>query len=337
MEETVLIVPDLHLRDVDITTVKGYCTASTEVLKDILKIIEDRHVTRLIFLGDICDKGYRNIHESFSHRNFMDEFNELTKRNVYTVLGNHFFLERDTNPEIYWIQPNDRYKPLKPIYAKYPILQTPEVLKVGSVQFSFHHFSKNNKYYIKRNETNAKYHCGLFHDDFVVPNSIRLEEGIRRAVDSSYMASIYRELDFAVIGHIHTPIGSRDIVVDGRTIPIDIPGSACVMSTKASDFHTDVNLPLYTITETGYKKEYVKLSLHTDLLNFKRKTSSNEANDLLDFDKTKEMLEGSLRTGSAMDYLISKGVNQIQIGMYSQAATGSLNSSVAVKLVTGGI
>lgn len=341
-ESRVLIIPDTHWRDTDIKTVGGYCQATTLVAEELLKIIWDQRITHVFHTGDWCDKGYRTLHESFSHRNVLQEMNEATHNRVYMTLGNHFFLERDSNPEMYWIQPNDTYKPVKAIYAKEPLIQLVPELLVGCTQFSFFHFHKTNKMYFRPKLPSAKYHCGIYHDDEVAPAHVRLDEGIRKNIQTSYIKNIYSNIDFGVLGHIHTPVGEVTMQVDGRTVVLDIPGSLSIGSTKASDMHTSVKLPIFTVTDSSVKKEYVTVSLHTDKLKlFGKKETKLPDNQFIPEDlRNTDNIDELMRRGvtayiSAESFLDVAGCSEIQKKLYSTAAKGMLTLVNAVKIVSG--
>lgn len=341
-EKRILDISDTHWRDSDIKTIGGYCEATNLVAQDLLKIMRDYKITHVIHNGDWCDKGYRTQHELHSHRNVLQEMNEITEDNVYMCLGNHFFLERDSNPELYWIQPNEVYKPVKSIYASKPLIKITPTLVLGCTQFSFFHYNKNQKTYIAPRVPGIKFHCGVYHDECVVPMHVRLDEGIRTQVLPSYTRSIFSNIDFGVIGHIHTPVGEVMAQVDGRNIPLDIPGSLAVMTTKVSDLHTSVRLPIFTVTETSLKKEYVPVSLHTERLKFFKKKDKPlddktfMCEDLKNVSTVEELLQkGMSNYISADSYLRMRGVSDRQIKMYEAASAGRLDVTAAVRIIVG--
>lgn len=344
VENRVIIIPDLHWRDTDIKTIGGYCEATDLVAQDLVTIMKEEKITHGISTGDWCDKGYRQLHATFSHRNYLQEMNDLTNRNMFMCIGNHFFLERDSNPEIYWIQPNDKFKPVKPIYAVEPLLKTPDQIMIGCMQFSLFHYKKEQegKMYFRPKMPNAKYHGGVYHDDMVVPAHVRVNEGIHVNVNSGYTRNVYSNIDLAVIGHIHTPIGEVVMQVDGRNIPVDIPGSLAIVSSKPSDMHTHVNIPVFTITDNTVKKEYIKVSLHTDKLKFfKQKEQPMLDNKFMpsDLSPIEKMTELMRRSSAGYitpeSFLELGGASEAQKKLYTAAAQGRLNISTAVKILVG--
>ena len=59
MSQTVLFAPDLHKRDVDFSSIKGYMGAVEQVQKDILAFLQNLNADKKYFvsLGDWYDKG----------------------------------------------------------------------------------------------------------------------------------------------------------------------------------------------------------------------------------------------------------------------------------------
>ena len=77
MSQAVLFVPDLHKRDIDFSSIKGYMSAIEEVQKDLLNFLYSVDADKKYFvsLGDWYDKGYRS-----TSRVFIDSYydNELS-------------------------------------------------------------------------------------------------------------------------------------------------------------------------------------------------------------------------------------------------------------------
>ena len=259
MRARILFVSDLHKRDCDFSTIAGYTKAVDAVQQDILSFIKQRGITHLVSLGDWYDKGYRSINRSNNDRNLDEDLSKAVNGNFYICLGNHFFLERDNNPEMYLIQPSEYYKPSQPIYATSSVIRAVPSLRIGPVQISFFHYSKENKNYITERDPEVKYHIGVYHDDTVVPTQQRNDAGFRGTTMTSYMDNIFANINLAIVGHIHTPIGVFNIQSRGRELPMIVPGSLAITTSGSSDLHTDVNLPVVEITDDGK----VSCSLYT--------------------------------------------------------------------------
>lgn len=272
MRARILFVSDLHKRDCDFSTIAGYTKAIDAVQRDILSFIKQRGITHLVSLGDWYDKGYRSINRSNNDRNFDEDLSRAVNGNFYICLGNHFFLERDNNPEMYLIQPSENYRPSQPIYATSPVIRAVPNLRIGPVQISFFHYSKSNKDYIAERDPEVKYHIGVYHDDTVVPTKQRNDAGFRGTTVTSYMDNVFANINLAIVGHIHTPLGVFNIQSRGRELPMIVPGSLAITASGSNNLHTDVNLPVVEISDEGKVScSLYTFDLHANLLRFYKK------------------------------------------------------------------
>jgi hypothetical protein len=328
----VLFVTDLHKRDIDFTSIGGYTKAIDEVQSDLLKFIEQQGVTHMISTGDWYDKGYKSTNRVNSDRNFDEKFSKLTDFSM--CLGNHFFLERDNNPEMYLIQPHPKHKPLKPIAAFEPVIKTPDKIRIDPVQISLFHYGRDDKDYTARRDEDVTCHIGVYHDDCVVPSSVRQKARYYGTTSSGYLQRIYANIDMAVIGHIHTPIGLERIDVGGRTIPLFIPGSLCVTKNKGEELHTSVKLPMVEITDTVSCRLHT-FSLHLDMVKFYNKREAQKAGAEESFEL--EPLEASVQPPnvSLTDYLVKKGYGSMEIDFVKKLGEGNLDALQIKDLLTG--
>lgn len=292
MQATILFAPDLHKRDVDFTSIKGYTKACELVQEDILAQLRSYENPVFISLGDWYDKGYRSVARQFSDMNYDRAISQTCNGNAYICLGNHFYLERDSNPEMYIIQPNAIYKPKDEVMSSKPIFKVEDYIVIRDIQISFFHFSKTDKTYIRKREPGVKVHIGIYHDDCVVPSDIRNEAGYFGTTSNSYLSSIYEDIDLAIIGHIHASIGTRIFVrTDGTQVPLIVPGALAITENKDVVKHEFVKCPVLYITDDGKSLlETVDISTHMDVMKF--------------YDKKEQKISESLDimgTGSVMD------------------------------------
>lgn len=273
----VMLLTDRHKKDTDFQTIKGFCEATSLVSDDIEETVKRRKVTHIIHMGDLYHRGYQK--QDSQYVDTYDDFrlSQMVNGNYYGVVGNHLLLERDANPEFYLIQPN-KYPALQPVSKrkfKKQVIRLEDELIIGPVQFSFFHFSKTDKHYYRERANGIKYHIGLYHDDEVVPNSVRRACGLSIDVRSEYLRHIYSNIDIGFLGHIHTAIGRATVkLVDGRDVPLYIQGSMCLTSSKISEFHKTVKVPILTIYDDSCKMSFEEISLHTDVMTIYREENS---------------------------------------------------------------
>ena len=324
----ILFLSDLHKRDCDFSTIAGYTRAVDAVQQDILKFVKEYNVTHLISLGDWYDKGYRSINRANNDRNLDEELAESVNGNFYICLGNHFFLERDNNPEMYLIQPNSFWRPAQPIHAVNPIIKAVPHLQIGTVQISFFHYSKTDKQYVKERQPGVTYHIGLYHDEIVLPSNIRREANIFTHASTANLDYVLQNVDLALVGHIHKPCPLFYITANGRRVPVVVPGS--LANTQTGEvFHTQVNLPLIDIADdSAVSMKLIPFDLHCNILKlYARKKSAIKA----------EMMEQVVpeipQVVSLKDYLFAKGFKGEHIDLVEAAAEQTLDPLAALRVL----
>lgn len=270
----VLLVSDLHKRQTDFTSIGNYTKAVDKVQLDILKFIRENNITHFVSLGDWYDKGYSNTARTLSDRNFDEEIARAVNGNAYICIGNHLFLERDNNPEFYLIQPHEQYKPRDNFVAFTPTFKAVRDIQIGGLQISLFHYSKENKNYHNTRRPETKFHVGIYHDDCVVPSSVRQKAGFLAAT-SSNLNHMYDNIDLAVVGHIHTPIGLCQLNLGDRILPLVVPGSLSITKNSQYEKHASVNLPVIEVNDAGeINTRFVSFSTHMDELVFYEKKES---------------------------------------------------------------
>lgn len=335
MRARILFVGDLHKRDCDFTTIAGYTKAVDAVQQDILRFIRQNGITHLVSLGDWYDKGYRSINRSNNDRNLDEDLSRAVNGNFYICLGNHFFLERDNNPEMYLIQPSQHYRPSQPIYASSPVIRAVPYLRIGTVQISFFHYSKENKNYRMELDPEVTYHIGVYHDDAVVPTTQRNAAGFSGTTMRSYLDNTFDNVNLAIVGHIHTPVGVLNIQSSERKLPMIIPGSLAITTSGSADLHTDVNLPVVEIADNGSVScSLFTFDLHANLLRFYKKKEKP-----LKADMPQQAVMEIPKTVSLTDYLRARGFNDAHLRLVEAASESNLDVVQGLKILglVGGV
>ena len=338
MKAKILFVSDLHKRDVDFSTIKGYTQAVDKIQEDILEFIRAQEITHLISLGDWYDKGYRNIGRTKNDDNYDREIAASVNGNAYINLGNHMYIERDQNPELYMIQPNQKFKPLHPIHAKEPIFKAVDELIIGTVQISFFHFDKMNKMYINKRKPGITYHIGVYHDESVVPSNVRQAAGFGGHTSSQYLDAVLRDIDLAIVGHIHTKIGVEKVMLyDGRSVPMIIPGAMAIVQNRDILKYKSVNLPVVTISDDNTVScKLFPFSTHMEMLKFyntKREVTPSEG---LPVSRQQADVKLVMETSVTLrEYMIRRGYSDNYISVLDNANAGTLDLLTTIKLLGG--
>lgn len=332
----ILCISDLHKRYKDSTSVKGQVEVSQLVQEDIIAFNKAQGVTHNLIMGDWYDRGFHGLGQAYGAIEMDRRLSESVNGNVYLCVGNHFYLERDENPEMYIIQPNNMFRPQIDIpVPKEPIFKVVPSLDFGPVQISFFHFNKLNKDYVAHRRDDCTYHIGIYHDDAVVPGWVREMEGFSGSVSSNYLNGIYENIDLALHGHIHTKIGMTSLELNsGRKVPMCIPGAMSITQNSDKFKHTEVQLPVIEI-EDDYtvKFKLATFSTHMDKLRFYQTKKKKKIMDELEVSDQK-FLTGKAALQSLPNYLASKGYPQHRLNLLDAAIHDMLNLGTAVRIIT---
>lgn len=328
MKARILFLSDLHKRDADFSTINGYMLAGDLVQHDILEFVRRAGVTHLVSLGDWYDKGYRSINRCANDRNLDEELSAAVGGNFFICLGNHFFLERDNNPEMYLIQPSDLYRPTHPIYASKPVIQAPEYLQIGRVRISLFHYSKRDKQYKAHLDESVKFHIGVYHDDCVVPSYTLREAGVFGAKPSTNLEFLLDNVNLAIVGHIHKPMGAFKVQAGERQVTMMIPGSLANTSNSPS-FHDFVELPMVEIADDDTVScKLVRFSLHCEVLRI-YKPKETQLKAIL----PEQAVVDIPTTVNVRDYLLSKGFEDRHITLVEEAAEKPVDPVTGLKIL----
>lgn len=282
MEETkILFCGDLHKRAIDITTIEGYVKCTAVVQKSIIKEIEERDIDYFISLGDWYDKGYvADVAASLVDYDLDLQMSNVLKGKFFGVIGNHIRLNMDSNPELHLIQPHPYYKSRRKVGRSEQVIKTPNTLRIGDVQISLvHHRVEVDDVleYKTVREPWAKYHIAVYHTPMIVPNAKLIDVGMGyHSSPNSKISEVLWNVDLAIVGDIHKPLGQFVINTGERNTVMIVPGSLTNTDSGDTNRHTVINAPLLTITkDSEVKLEYVTFDLNTNMLTFKPKTDDN--------------------------------------------------------------
>lgn len=281
MVKKVLIGTDLHKRMKDLTTIRGYCNANRAVQQDLMNFIKEEEVDYFVHAGDWYDAGYgSDVGAALAHTDMDIEMNKILHGNFYGVIGNHIRIRMDSNPELFLIQPHDIYKSRWECDRKEQIIKTPKFLMIDGLQISLCHYNPmadEAVSYSPIRQPEAKYHVAIFHTEKVIPKELLSNV-------NSYMTSSYSDLsralegvDYAVVGHIHKPLGICRIPHDdGSQTVVYVPGSLANTEVSQSSMHETVELPMFTVEDGKISVSYHTFSLHTEMCEFAKKGSKTD-------------------------------------------------------------
>lgn len=338
----VLFVTDLHKRYKESSSIKGQLKVQNLIQQDIINFCIEQEVTHVVITGDWYDRGFHGVGQAFGAMEMDRRLSEAVNGNVYLCIGNHFYLERDDNPEMYIIQPNSILRPANPIpLPDKPIFQMVPKLRLGPVQISFFHYNKSNKDYVAYRDPDVNFHVGVYHDDACVPGWVREQEGYQGSSTQAYYRQIYDNIDWAIHGHIHVKVGmcSMDIsTLDGvpKKVPMCIPGSLGITQNKDSMKHPFVDLPMLIVNDDGsHEAKLARFSTHIDELQFfatnKKKVEVNEEGAQLFKENRVMNVRADLK--SIDSYLTNKGYTDFTLKLVDSLSKSQLSLADALTLI----
>lgn len=288
MKYRVMIAGDLHKRMKDITTIRGYTKVCNEIQWDIMDFIKKNEVTHFISLSDWFDRGYgSDVAAALAHTDIDRVMHDLLKGNFYGLIGNHIRIRMDSNPELFLIQPHPTYKSRHKVDRDFQIIKTPKELILNGVQFCFMHYNPQAESafdYKAMINPDCHYHIGLYHTEYIIPSQHLAGLGMQATVnDNSKIGKALEDIELAIVGHVHKPIGQFTInKVDGTTTTMIVPGSLTNTDAGEISRHDSIDIPIVDIEEDGRVSLWFHtLPLRTDELIFLKKEVSDDARQKL--------------------------------------------------------
>lgn len=303
-----LYLTDLHKKMQDVSTLRGYRNAVNLVMQDIFKLVEERQITHIVLGGDWYDSGFSaEVNLALVDVDDEKKLKNMVKGNLYGVIGNHINIKMSSNPELYLIQPHDKYRIRESERIKEQVIKTPEYLELEGVNLYFMHYDWHEsnagfdlQTYHPKIRNNGGCNIAFYHTDLIA--SKRYCNFAKLSDDK--VQSMLEGVDVAICGHIHQPIQPYYI---GKTL-VWIPGS--LTNTKSNEIHNTVNLPLIHIDNGKISMDMVSnFNLHTDVITVKeaKKVEIKKIDSKLNTDVSDEDIES--RMMSTLDWLNLKSEN----------------------------
>lgn len=287
MQYRVMAGGDLHKRMKDLTTIRNYVDVSRLVQLEIMEAISRLGITHFISLGDWFSNGYgSDVSAALAHTDTDKMMSDLLKGNFYGLIGNHIKIRLDSNPELFLIQPHPYYKSRHKVDRAEQIIKTPDRLTLNNVQFHFLHWNKDAEdcsAYKACIDKSIRYNIGLYHSEYVIPSNKLEGLNMYYTQSNSKLSAIFEDIDIAIVGHIHKPLGTFNIQRnDGGVTTMIVPGSLTNTDAGSGSRHDYVDLPIIDIDEDGgIALSYYRQYLHTDKLEFMPKNLNDEQKEKL--------------------------------------------------------
>lgn len=337
----VLPITDRHNRDKDFDTVGGFRKVSHKIGQDIVNFIRnDIHEVVAAHLGDGADQGFRSVHSFYEHYCIERRIYNACKGRNFAAVGNHMYIQRDSNPDFLLLQPDNRFPTKRKLNVEEEdrIYHIVDGIIIGDVQISFIHYQEENKMYKRVRQPGIKFHIGLYHDDNVIPSSIKQGRGMKTTISSEYLTDVLEDIDLAVVAHWHEAIGKVDINIGNRIIPMYIPGALCHTSTTMSERHKSVALPTFVFDERGMHVELVEFKTYLNELKFYESNESEFSKKMKEEAKKnnnidiRELNQVKASSFDIIDFIRTGSLGGAGIKLYEEARRGRLTVNKAIDI-----
>lgn len=288
IEDRILIIPDTHFVMNNPSNRVDLIGEGLDILEWVAQTIKEKEITRVIFLGDIFDRGYDKI----DHKIFSDfymrfkKISEMVNGKVDMVIGNHELTFSKGNPIYHWTFPYKRAWEIISKYEKFPmkepLLVAPDSLEYSNVYIEFNHFDPNRNY--------NRYHgyktlIGLYHDSL----SGLSNENFYGSRDPVNIGELMINNSLIIAGHIHIP---QEIKIYNNNLNTKVLVPGAMVSRTTAEVHDHVNVPIITIYNEKIDGEYYLL----DYVNYNLPEFTDTFNkDIVDKNKTKYEIQKSIK------------------------------------------
>lgn len=327
-----LFITDMHKRWRDTDSVHGIIAAQEHIQQDIIDYVKADGITHVIIGGDWYDRGFHGLAQALGAIEMDRRLSAAVNGNVFLCIGNHFYLERDDNPEMYIIQPNPAIKPVTTIpYPDVPVFNCAGELIIGQVQISFFHYDKVNKDYRSPRQPDIKFRIGVYHDSVVVPTSI-CEQNMMYGQGSgnAVLTRIFGDVDLGLMGHIHTPHGL--VQLGQRGVPCYFPGSFSVTHNSPRDKHMYVDTPVLTINDDStVSVSTQRFSTHMEMLKF---YETHKKEEITKLPTELQSIAPTKTVGTMRQFFAQKGYTPQHFKVLDLAVNGALDLPAVIKAIT---
>ena len=261
----IIHLPDKHERHKDIRTLVGYRYVQKKVFEEFIDLVKSEGITDIHGLGDLFDSGYSDNSDVFyfDTKRYID-LSRMMNGNFREVIGNHINQKMSTNPELYLISPNNRYKVREIDNKEEPVIKTPDFINIEGVNFYFVHYNWDEKLqgfdfmkYKPKIVNNGCKNVAYFHSDYAMS---RRYYGGAKSSDTD-LQKLFEGIDFVFTGHVHTPLEPFYI---GSTLVVNC-GS--ITNVTSDTMHSTVNIPMLVIDNGNIELKFIdQFNLYTDKL-----------------------------------------------------------------------
>lgn len=255
--ERILVIPDTHFHIKNPSNRLKYVQEGLDTLDFISKLVDEKDISTVIFLGDVFDRGFISIdHKIFNeyYKRFYSLSETLGKK-LFLLLGNHERTYSKNNPIFHWTDLGDRAEKLfynrEKFECKEALFFAPNYIEYENVYIEFNHFDKQGDYFHYRGDKES---IALLHDNLNIPlKDVTIWSHENELIEVDKAMNYY---NYIISGHVHIPQEELEYT-NKRSTKIVYPGS--MMARTTAELHQNVKLPIVEILKEEENGSYIKL------------------------------------------------------------------------------
>ena len=231
---SILEIPDPHFYDKNIGSTVGYADESLEIMKAVIQACEEHNITHTVWGGDI-------FHARLAQMEFFAEickgFDAIQSMgiNVYSAKGNH-----DMSAKF-------KYS-FFDLLVDLGLISSEKKFSIGEnneVTINIFDYANSTDEIKCGRDKNNIVNIGVYHNN-IVEIGVCEEEIIGPRIDPE-KTSIFDNIDVAILNHIHSRMGDRVSLINGKAVRLITPGSVGRTGSHACHMREDAVLPKITI------------------------------------------------------------------------------------------
>lgn len=224
MKQSVIIVPEFHIWDRDISSIKGYRIEINSYINKLFELVDELPNPTLIFDGDIFHQGMKYLDIAMEYVSYFEDLNKRCNGRVYSVIGNHEMSYAKGN--IFWMISDNKstYGKKMALYGKSifknSLIHLVDTLRVGDTEFVFGHSGLDlSDFKYDEDITNA---VVVSHNN-IADKEVQfiLENKYKRNINKNFInynsvrdasrIPVSDKLRYVFVGHMHTAYSSFNV------------------------------------------------------------------------------------------------------------------------------
>lgn len=231
-------MPDLHLYDDEIGQSINYPEECIKILEEVIEEFSVGGYQMAILGGDVQHAKITKTYYISKYQKLLKELGSLAKSRMeqdgllemIKVVGcdGQSVNVKDYESLLFSVRGNHDTNMMEgftffDLLEENCVLINPRYVRLGDLQVNFLNYSKSVEDLIEKKEDGVRSVISIFHNT-IVEGGVLVDAILGKTIVPSKTA-IFKDVDVAVVNHIHMPIASYDVVSSGKKTTVLTPGS----------------------------------------------------------------------------------------------------------------